>query len=251
MKVGCLLIHGWTGSSFEMEPFVEPLEADGVVVRNIMLPGHGTTFEDFQTTGWSDWEWAAEKEYAALAEQVDAVFVVGISMGGTLALHVASKFPVAGVVSLAAPLYLYSLFPWQMKDWRIPFTPIIKHLKPVFPLGRRDETHLKIAPWEGYDEFVSLQQLHELMNGVKKVRQEVNSITAPILIVQAPTDRSVPLGNVFLLAKSVSSKDVTIKLLRIEEKVTGHHIITTHVETSEKIVQLVREFIKTHFYTKM
>ncbi|OBQ45873.1 alpha/beta hydrolase [Halodesulfovibrio spirochaetisodalis] len=251
MTVGCLLIHGWTGSSFEMEPLVEPLEADGIVVRNIMLPGHGTSFEDFQTTGWADWERGAEKEYEALAKQVDAVFVVGLSMGGTLALHVASKFPVAGVVSLAAPLYLYSFFPWQMKDWRMPLTPLIKRFKPVMPLGRRDEEHIKIAPWKGYDDFVSLQQLHELMKGVRKVRNEVNAINAPILVVQAPTDRSVPLGNVFLIAKSVASAEVTVKLLRIKEKVTGHHVITTHIETSGRIIELVREFVQTHISTKM
>ncbi|SIO27286.1 alpha/beta hydrolase [Halodesulfovibrio marinisediminis] len=251
MRVGCLLIHGWTGSTFEMEPLVAPLEEEGYVVRNIMLPGHGTTFEDFQTTGWSDWEWAAEKEYEALAKEVDAVFVIGLSMGGTLSLHLASKFPVAGVVSLAAPLYLYSFCPWQMKDWRLPFTPIVKHFKPLFPLKRRDEEHIKIAPWVGYDDFVSMQQLHELMKGVKKVRNELNAISAPVLAIQAPTDKSVPLGNVFLIAKKVASPEVTVKLLRIKEKVTGHHVITTHVETSLRIVELVREFVGRQIYTKL
>ncbi|KAF1074758.1 carboxylesterase [Halodesulfovibrio sp. MK-HDV] len=251
MKVGCLLIHGWTGSPFEMEPLVAPLESEGYVVRNIMLPGHGTTFEDFQTTGWGDWEWAAHKEYEALAAQVDVVFVIGLSMGGTLALHLASKYPVAGVVSLAAPLFLYSLFPWQMKDWRMPFTPIIKHIKPVFPLKRRDAEHLRIAPWVGYDEFVSMQQLHELMKGVKKVRGEVDAISAPVLAIQAPTDKSVPLENIFLIAKKVASKEITVKLLRIEEKVTGHHVITTHVETSARVIELVQGFVKRGIYTKL
>lgn len=251
MKVGCLLIHGWTGSTFEMEPLVAPLEADGYVVRNIMLPGHGTTFEDFQTTGWADWEWAAEKEYEALAKEVDAVFVIGLSMGGTLALHLASKYPVAGVVPLAAPLYLYSYFPWQMKDWRIPFTPIVKHIKPIFSLGKRDDEHTQTAPWVGYDEFVSMQQLHELMKGVKKVRNEVSAITAPIIVIQAPTDKSVPLGNVFLIAKKVVSKEITVKLLRIEEKVTGHHVITTHIETSDRVCELVRNFVKEQVSTKL
>ncbi|MEZ6852890.1 alpha/beta hydrolase [Halodesulfovibrio aestuarii] len=251
MKVGCLLIHGWTGSPFEMEPLVAPLESEGYEVRNIMLPGHGTSFEDFQTTGWTDWEWAAEKEYQELAAKVDAVFVIGLSMGGTLALHLASKYPVAGVVSLAAPLYLYSFFPWQMKDWRIPFTPIVKNFKPVFPLRRRDDEHLRISPWVGYDEFVSMQQLHELMKGAKKVRGEITAINAPILAIQAPTDKSVPLGNIFLIAKSVSSKEVTVKLLRIEEKVTGHHVVTTHIETSKRVVELVRGFVKEQVSTKM
>lgn len=251
MKVGCLLIHGWTGTPFEMEPLVSPLESEGVVVRNIMLPGHGTTFEDFQTTGWSDWEWAAHKEYESLAAHVDAVFVIGLSMGGTLALHLASKYPVAGVVSLAAPLYLYSIFPWQMRDWRIPLTPIVKYIKPLYPLKRRDDEQLRIAPWVGYDEFVSMQQLHELMKGIKKVRGEINVINAPILAIQAPTDKSVPLENIFLIAKSVASKEVTVELLRIEEKVTGHHVITTHIETSSKVIELVRNFVKTHISTKL
>lgn len=244
MNVGCLLIHGWTGSTFEMNPLVAPLEEMGLTVRNIMLPGHGTSFEDFQNSYWKDWEQAAEEEYEKLAADVDAVFVVGLSMGGALALHLASKYPVAGVVPLAAPLYVYSVFPWEMKDWRLPFTPIIRRFKPLVALGKRDEEHEKISPWVGYDDFVSMVQLQELMNGVKKVKNEVSAVTAPILIVQAKKDKTVPLGNAFLIAKKVSSKDVTVKLLSIEEKVTGHHVITTHVETSDKIVQMVKSFIE-------
>ena len=247
MRIGCLLIHGWTGCSFEMEPLVEPLRAAGVVVRNTTLPGHGTTFEDFRQTGWKDWEAHVEQEYEALAQQVDAVFVAGLSMGGTLSLHLAAKYDVAGVISLAAPVYLYSVIPWQMKDWRMPLVPFFKHIKPVIPLGRRDESHLEIAPWVGYDKFVSLQQLHELMKGAKKVRHELAAIETPMLIVQAYGDKSVPLGNVFTIAKRVSSSDVTIRLLKIKEQLTGHHLITTHKETSFAVVEMAKTFIERIF----
>ncbi|MCG8531154.1 MAG: alpha/beta fold hydrolase [Desulfovibrionales bacterium] len=247
MRIGCLLIHGWTGSSFEMEPLVEPLQGEGYLVRNILLPGHGTSFEDFCTTGWNDWAKHAEQEYEKLAAEVDRVVVVGLSMGGTLSMHLASKYDVAGVVALATPMYLYSFIPWEMKDWKLPFVPLVKRYLPQISLGRRSDEHLKISPWVGYDDFVSLEQLHQLMIGVKIVRNELSGVDCPVLISQDRRDKSVPLGNVLTIAKNVSSKDVTIKMLNITERKTGHHLITTHIETRETVVCLVKEFIKRLF----
>jgi carboxylesterase len=79
----------------------------------------------------------------------------------------------------------------------------------------------------------------------------VDAISAPVLAIQAPTDKSVPLENIFLIAKKVASKEITVKLLRIEEKVTGHHVITTHVETSARVIELVQGFVKRGIYTKL
>ena len=110
-KTGCLLIHGFGGSPFEMEPLMDPLESMGCLVRNILLPGHDTTPDAWSRTSFKDWKGHAEAEFLRLQQGADDVFVMGLSMGGSLALHLAQRFDLAGVVAISAPVWLYRLFP--------------------------------------------------------------------------------------------------------------------------------------------
>lgn len=244
MQLGCLLIHGWTGSPFEMQPLVQPLEEVGVVVKNVQLRGHGTTFSDFCTTYFSDWRSSAEEAYEEFSAEVDAVVVCGLSMGGTLSLHLASRYPVAGVITLASPVYVYSLFPPRMKDWRLPFVKYLQHIRPLWPSRTRFAEVKKIAPWQGYEGMTSLPQLQSLIEGVRQVGEELEKVSAPLLAVHCPTDKTAPAENAWEIATRVSSTQRRIELVSIAEKVTAHHMLTTHIETKEKVTRLVVDFVQ-------
>lgn len=244
MKTGCLLIHGWTGAPFEMEPLVTPLHSMGLDTRLVTLPGHGTTFRDFCTTWFSDWAAGAERAYEAYAQEVDRVVVMGLSMGGTLSLHLAAKYPVAAVVTMAAPVYVYKLFPPRMKDWRLPLVPMLKHIRPVWPGQPRRAEAQALAPWQGYDEGTSLPQLHSLMRGVREVAKELPQVTAPLLCMHCPTDRTAPAGSAWEIANKVSSRVRRVELIPIQERITAHHMLTTHVETRDRVAGLVCTFLR-------
>ncbi len=55
------------------------------------LPGHGTTIDDMQRTGWTDWFGESERVIDDMTARVDRTIVVGQSMGATLALAVALR----------------------------------------------------------------------------------------------------------------------------------------------------------------
>jgi carboxylesterase len=86
------------------------LAARGFHVVAPVLAGHGRTAEDLDRTTWSDWV------QSALAE-VDRIpgplAVVGMSLGGLLALHLTHlrRDRIVAVGSLGAPLWL----PWLSK----------------------------------------------------------------------------------------------------------------------------------------
>ncbi|UZP68211.1 alpha/beta fold hydrolase [Desulfovibrio mangrovi] len=243
MKTGCLLIHGWAGAPFEMEPLVAPLESMGCVVRNCTLPGHGATFEEFCTTWFEDWAGGAESAYQQLAGEVDRVVVMGLSMGGALALHLASRYPVAGVVTMASPVYVYRLFPPQMKDWRLPLVRFLRHVRPIWPGEPRRAEANAIAPWQGYDGATSLPQLWSLIEGVRGVGKNLHKVTAPLLAMHCPTDKTAPSGNVWEIVRGVSSQYRRMELIPIEEKVTAHHMLTTHRETRDRVCGLIQDFL--------
>ncbi len=243
-KIGCLLIHGWTGEPFEMEPLVEPLERMGCMARTVLLPGHGTSFSEFRRTYWADWRAGAEAAYDALAAETDAVVVGGLSMGGLLALHLGAARPVAGVVSMAAPLFVYSLCPPRMKDWRLPLVRFLRHVRPVWPgKPRRAEAEV-IAPWRGYDGAVSLPQLYSLMEGGRDVAGRLKAVTAPLLVMHCPTDATSPVENAWEILRGVASRERRLELLPIEETVTAHHMLTTHRETRERVIHFFCDFVR-------
>ncbi|HEY9565305.1 MAG TPA: esterase, partial [Nocardioides sp.] len=54
-RVGVLLSHGFTGSPASMKPWGRFLAERGYAVEVPLLPGHGTTWQDMNTTNWDDW----------------------------------------------------------------------------------------------------------------------------------------------------------------------------------------------------
>ena len=95
--IGVVLSHGFTGSPTAVEPWAEALRAEGFTVVTPLLPGHGTNWEDLANRSWHEWYDAYEEAYHGLARECSSVVAAGLSMGGTLALRLASRQPVAGV----------------------------------------------------------------------------------------------------------------------------------------------------------
>jgi len=58
----------------------------GFTVEMPLLPGHGTDISDMVPTRWPQWCEAADDAFTELAARCDAVAVVGLSMGGSLAV---------------------------------------------------------------------------------------------------------------------------------------------------------------------
>jgi carboxylesterase len=108
-RAAVLLLHGFTGSPWEVRPLGESLAARGYHAFAPRLPGHGTSPEAMLYVTHVDWE--REAEHALLALQgFEKVFVAGLSMGALLALLLAARFPqrVQALALLAPALKLRS-----------------------------------------------------------------------------------------------------------------------------------------------
>ncbi len=109
-ETAALLIHGFTGTPYEMRYLGERLAASGVTAIAPRLPGHGTTVADLARTTWRDWTCAVERELDASRARYARVALVGQSLGALLALELASRRrDVVAVCALAAPLWLTGL----------------------------------------------------------------------------------------------------------------------------------------------
>ena len=129
--VGCLLIHGFTASPQEVSGLGRWLAAAGLTVNGVLLAGHGTTPSDLNETTWRDWYASVETGYWRLAAHCRSVFVLGLSLGGALSLHLAAHRPVAGVVAMAAPL--------EVGEPLLPLASTIGRVMPTLPKSSKSD----------------------------------------------------------------------------------------------------------------
>ena len=241
-----LLLHGFGGTPFEMNPLVEALERRGFKVTNLMLPGHGRGIDELARTGYADWYAAAEAEYLRLTTEHGSVCLAGASMGGSLCLDVAARLadstPPAAVVTLATPLWMYRWRKGEISDWRWPVLGLLKHVQPLLKVPAPSKESREIAPWSGIEGVISLKALCSMLQGLEALRGRIDSVTAPLLVLHAPGDSLVPLANAWDIVSGVSSSVRRLELLPIQETITSRHVLTTHRETAPRVVRLVPEF---------
>ena len=104
-EAGVLLLHGYTSTPYEFYDLSRYLANKGVSVYAPTIAGHGTSPKDLANTSIEEWKKSVEEGYKFLKQKSKKVYVVGSSLGGNLALHLAHKFN-ASVVSMGTPIHV-------------------------------------------------------------------------------------------------------------------------------------------------
>jgi carboxylesterase len=212
-RVGVLLIHGFTGNPSSMRPWGEHLAAEGFSVRGIRLPGHGTTWQDCNTTTEQDWTRAVEAAFDELATTCAAVVVAGLSMGGTLAIRLAEQRAgeVAGLV-LVNPSLLTERFDAKL-------LPLLARLTPKWaPIGNDVK---KPGVTESAYPKLPTRAMMALRRLWGTTRADLGRITAPVLVFRSVEDHVVEPASAAALLAGIASTDVTEVLLQ-----DSYHVAT-------------------------
>lgn len=232
-NVFCLLVHGFTGSPSDMRVLGEYLRDKGFGVSGLLLPGHGTTPEEMEKTSWPDWYRAVEAGYLSLKKDYPEAVVVpiGLSMGGILCLHLASRYKEPAVVSLSAPVFL--------SDRKAYLAPYLKyfyrfHYKPAA------YEHWKKEVEEGqfYYRKTPVKALSSMLELIQTVKGELRNISNPVLIMQSRDDRTVAAKSAAYLYEHLGSTDK--RLIWLEK---SGHVITLGQER-EQVFSAVEDFIR-------
>ncbi len=192
-----LVLHGFTGQPKSVKPWANYLhEQGGLTVSVPRLPGHGTSWQEMNRTRWEDWYAEAERSFLALRRDHEDVFVMGLSMGGTLALRLAQEHPdvVAGV-AVANP----SVFTTRLDRHLLPF---LRHVIGGFPGITND---IKAGGDEGGYDKIPLQAAYSLSKLWDLTRADLARITAPLLVFTSVEDHVVEPENSELVLKDASS----------------------------------------------
>lgn len=182
---GIVLVHGFTGSPASMRPMGRWLAEQGLAVAGIRLPGHGTSVEDLRRREWTEWVDEVEAAATVMRSRCRTVVVLGQSMGGALAIHLAATNP--GAVD---GLVLCSPYVFDVRLMAVPLGRLV--LKQVKGIGNdiarpgQDEKAYDVLPVEGIVTMFRLLQ---------SARVQLQRVKAPALVFEPGADHTIPRSN--------------------------------------------------------
>ncbi len=230
-QTACLLVHGFTGTPKEMRPMGEYLNSRGYTVLGIRLAGHATHPQDMLRTRWTDWLTSVEDGYHLLRSHAKRIFLIGLSMGGSLSLLFASQFDVDGVIAMSTP---YSL----PDDPRLNYVKWLAFIKPQIPKGEPDWQDPQAAEGHVSYPFYPTRNIAELRDLLGEMRAALPRVMAPALIVHARQDKGVPPLNAEKIYTALGSQEK--QLLWLEK---SGHIVTREPERL-RLYQAADHFIQ-------
>ncbi|MGC8460971.1 MAG: alpha/beta hydrolase [Candidatus Dormibacteria bacterium] len=235
---GVLLLHGFTSTPIEMRGLGEHLHRRGYRCAIPALPGHATTPQHLQATRWHDWVESALHEVDILLAECSSVAIVGQSMGGNIALHVAALRPrIGAVATIGAPLRLH--------DARITALPVMKHIIRWHTPGHDVDLHSPqaVADLDSYGKWPTAAIL-ELSRLLQQTEHLLPCIRQPVLLLHGGHDRTVSPSNAAELEHRLTGSTEVHRTMYWRDG----HALTVDTD-KESVYTEIAEWLKRHLGT--
>jgi carboxylesterase len=214
-----------------MKELAASLRVQGYRLHLPVLPGHAATPEALLEVSYRDWLSTAEAALRHLQNETKKQIVIGLSLGGALALHLAANLVFSGVVALAPALWLP-----KWKEYGAYLMGAIMSMRRKSRGPDVNDSRGR-ALLESYHEY-PYSALYEVFNLQRHVRKELEQIEMPMLLVHSRRDHVVPVKNLQFVAARVKS-------CHLEKMVVAEsfHVLTVDRDR-EQIFQRIHAFIQ-------
>jgi carboxylesterase len=233
--LSALLIHGLTGTPYEMRYLGERLAAQGIRVRGVRLAGHASAPEDLGKVTQENWYESVVRGLEELRGYGDPNLVIGLSCGAVLAARLAEDQPeaVSGLAMLAPAFFLR----WQQ-------TLMLKAIGLLGPLtsslyihnDRGSDIHDQSAALiHPTCKLMPLSAPIELLKLSALTRRRIERIKQPTLVMHSINDHTCPAAkNVNYLMQHLGSAQKRAVMLE-----QSFHVITVDSDRDRVVSEVL------------
>ena len=230
-EVGCLVSHGFTGTTQSMRFVGEYLAREGgLTVIGPRLKGHGTTPEDMAQSTAEHWVRSVEEALQTLRDRCSKIFMTGLSMGGTLTLYTAAMYPdvIRGAIPINGAVFINN------PDFA--GLAFAADAPPTVP-GVGDDIKKPGVTELAYEEVPvpAIRQIYGLMS---VTRELLPRVVCPTLVFQARDDHVVLPENAPFILEHIGAKEK--RLVWLED---SYHVATLDND-QELIARETLKFIR-------
>jgi carboxylesterase len=192
-KIGILISHGFVGTPQSVRFLGEGLAQYGYSVIAPRLKGHGTHYYDLEKCTREEWFESLERGYQELTQKCTTIFIMGQSMGGTLALWLALKYrEIKGIILINPALTI----------------PAFEHLVGKAQPRFLDEGEPDIKATDVNEityQRTPLKAIHQLQTLMDITPAILPEIYCPVLGFKSAEDHVVPPENTDFIIEHIGS----------------------------------------------
>lgn len=233
-REGVLVLHGLTGSPWEVRPIAEGLAARGFTVAMPLIAGHATSIHALNATTWGDWLDSAQGALRWLEAHCERVHFVGLSMGCLLTLLLRQRQPRArmGATVLCAPALALPRLERGVVEvcTRLGWPAWIGKEDPRLPDGVRPPCYHAVP-------LLAVRQLIELM-GIVRATHRPREV--PTLVLHGIRDRTIPMAPALAVARQILGPTLEVRIIP-----EGGHLLPRDA-CGPEVVARTLAFIEAH-----
>lgn len=207
-NVAFLFIHGYGTSPLDLLPLANSFNQSGYTCELITLKGHDDKWRALEIVEVEEWEFQIKDIYSRLLTQFQKVYIVGFSLGAILAIDLATKIQVAGILGISpffrhrnpiSAALLLKLQSWMPKRWS---------LRKLQTTSKKTLNKLRWAPRLPFGLSIMIAKK------AKNVRKRFGELSCPALFLCSIDDKVSDYKTVITTVKNapnLQTKIVTLK----------------------------------------
>lgn len=233
--VGCLLIHGFTSTPYDVRACGEYLARHGIAAEGVLLAGHGTTPQDLARTRLPEWLNSIRDADARLRARAPVVFALGISLAANFLVVLAQECSFSGLILVGMPLTLrhsrsyralyYVLRAlgkqYQRKWYQRVLDPDIRRRRPNY-------------------NRIPLVCLRDAVSAIEWSRAALPTVHCPVLAIQSTTDHALDDATMRELTSRAGTRDLSVRWVQ-----NRYHVVLID-HGKEEIFHDILTFIREH-----
>lgn len=226
-KRAVLLLHGFTGNSSDVRQLGRFLQRKGYTSYAPHYEGHAAPPEEILKSSPYVWYKDVLDGYEFLAQHgYDEIAVAGLSLGGVFALKLSLNRSVKGIVTMCAPMYI--------KTEGNMYQGVLDYARQFKKYEGKDEATIE-SEMAVFHPTETLKELQEVLRGV---RERVDEVIDPILVIQAEQDNMINPDSANVIYNEVMSDEKRISWYK-----NSGHVITIDKE-KEAVFEDVYQFLE-------